>query len=73
MMLFSTTLLAKPMFKIKKPLLIPKQITHAKWQNIPWQVIEYFAMSWNILSHYGIFYRVTKYFPYGNEYMNNIP
>jgi len=55
MMLFSITLLAKPMFKIKKPLLIPKQITHVKWQNIAWHVMEYFVTLWNILPCHKIF------------------
>jgi hypothetical protein len=44
-MLLLTIFLAKPMFRINKPLLIPKQTTHVTWQNIPWLVREYFSTS----------------------------
>jgi hypothetical protein len=66
-MLLSTTFLAKPMFRVNKPSLIPKQTMHVMWQNISWlvkkklcHVMEYFAMS---LSNFHV----------ANEYTKNIP
>jgi hypothetical protein len=47
-MLFSMAFLAKPMFRINKPLFISEQTMDVMWQNIPWLVKEYFAMSQNI-------------------------
>jgi hypothetical protein len=38
-MLLSTTFLAKPMFRVNKPLLISKQTMRVTWQNIPRFVI----------------------------------
>jgi hypothetical protein len=49
MMLLSTTFLAKPMFKVNKPLLISKQTMDVTWQNIPWLVRELSTMLQNIL------------------------
>jgi hypothetical protein len=45
MMLFLTTFLAKPMFRINKPLFILEQTMDVTWQNIQWFIKEYFAMS----------------------------
>jgi len=60
MMLLSTTFLAKPMFKVNKALLISKQTMDVMWQNIPWLVRKYFAMSLNNIHMVG-------------EYIKNIP
>ncbi len=49
----------KPMFKINKPLLIPKNIL-VMWHNIWWHVIKYFATS-------------LESCHVENEYINNIP
>jgi hypothetical protein len=46
-MLFLTAFLAKPMFKVNKPLFISEQTMDVTWQNIPWLIKEYFAMSLN--------------------------
>jgi hypothetical protein len=42
------TFLAKPMFRVNKPLLVLEQTMDVTWQNIPWLVKEYFTMSKNI-------------------------
>jgi hypothetical protein len=42
-MLLLIAFLAKPMFKVSKPLLILEQTMHVMWQNIPWLVKKYFA------------------------------
>jgi hypothetical protein len=47
-MLFSTTFLAKPVFRVNKPLFISEQTMDVMWQNIPWLVKEYFVMTHNI-------------------------
>jgi hypothetical protein len=52
-------LLAKPMFKVNKPLLIIEQIMDVMWQNISWLVKEYFAISQNIPWCDKIFHHVT--------------
>jgi hypothetical protein len=49
MMLLLMTFLAKPMFKINKPLFISKQTMGVTWKNIPWLVAKYFIMSHNIM------------------------
>jgi hypothetical protein len=46
-MLLLTTFLAKPMFKVNKPLFNLEQTMDMTWQNIPWLVAKYFAMSQN--------------------------
>jgi hypothetical protein len=46
-MLLLTTFLAKPMFKVNKPLFNLEQTIEVMWQNIPWLVVEYFVMSHN--------------------------
>jgi hypothetical protein len=65
--------LAKPMFKINKPLLISEQIMDVMWQNILWLVREY-------LIYHKIFHVVIKYFAtslknihVADEYIKNIP
>jgi hypothetical protein len=40
--------LAKPMFKVNKPLLISEQTMDVTWKNIPWLAREYSTMSQNI-------------------------
>jgi hypothetical protein len=45
MMLLLMAFLAKPMFKINKPLFISEQIMDVTWQNIPRLVGEYFITS----------------------------
>jgi hypothetical protein len=45
MMLLSMAFLAKPMFKVNKPLFILEQTIDVMWQNIPWLVKEYYDMS----------------------------
>ncbi len=59
-MMFLTAFLAKPMFKVNKPLFILEQTMDLTWQNIPWLVKEYFATSLNNIHM-------------ENEYINNIP
>ncbi len=39
-------MLVKSMFRTNKSLLIQQQISDVTWQNIPWQGVEYFAMSY---------------------------
>jgi len=48
-MLLLTAFLAKPMFRINKPLFTLEQTMDVMWQNIPWFVREYFAMSHNTM------------------------
>ncbi len=52
-------LFAKPMFKINKPLLIPKNM-QVMWQNIPCHVMKCFATS-------------SKVCQMENKYIKNIP
>jgi hypothetical protein len=52
MMLLLTTFLAKPMFRINKPLFISKQTMDVMWQNI-------LGLSKNILPHHKILYDVA--------------
>jgi hypothetical protein len=40
-LVLSTAFLAKPMFRVNKPLLILEQTMDVMWQNIPWYVKEY--------------------------------
>jgi hypothetical protein len=58
MMLFLMTFLAKPMFKINKPLFIFKTMD-VMWQNIPWLVAEYFVTSQNIMPCGRRFWHIT--------------
>jgi len=66
-MLLLTTTLAKSMFKVNKSLLIPQQIMHVMWQNIPRQGVEYFATSYIIsmwhMNILGIFHDLTWNIP----------
>jgi hypothetical protein len=48
MVLHLTILLAKPMFRVNKPLLILKQARHVMWQNILWLVLDKISMSHSI-------------------------
>ncbi len=62
MMLLLLTFLAKPMFRVNKPLFISKQTMDVTWQNIPGLVKKYSTMSRNILPRHTIFHEMVEYF-----------